>query len=204
VDDNGTVVGWAETAAGVMHAFRYTAAGGMVDLGTIPGSAASAQMQAWDLNATEIVGCGNGPSGQYDMWSWTPKGGFVNLTNGAGFTCAYAVNSKRVIAGVTDQFGPDNGFSWTKRGFILHAATNSVAHDINASGIAVGEASGFSRAYVADKRGAVVFLPRLIPSASLSTAGAFAINACGDVVGWSSDPFAGENHGVWWPGHQCP
>ena len=204
VDNNGTVVGWAETAAGVMHAFRYTAAGGMVDLGTFPGSAASAQMQAWDLNSSEIVGCGNGPTGTYDMWSWTPKGGFVNLRSG-GFTCAYAVNSKRVIAGVTDLIGPPNGFSWTKRGFVLHAAiTNSVAHDINASGIAVGEADGNTRAYVADKRGAVVYLPSLIPSATFSTASAFAINACGDVVGWSSDPFAGETHAVWWPGGQCP
>lgn len=204
VDGKGTVVGWAETAAGVMHAFRYTAAGGMVDLGTFPGSAPSAQMQAWDLNATEIVGCGNGPTGTYDMWSWTPKNGFVNLRSG-GFTCAYAVNSKRVIAGETDLIGPPNGFSWTRRGFVLHAAiTNSVAHDINAGGFAVGEAEGFRRAYVADKRGAVVYLPTLVPSSSLSTASAFAINACGDVVGWSSNPFVGETHAVWWSGGQCP
>jgi len=188
-----------------MHAFRYTVATGMVDLGTFPGSAASAQMQAWDLNATEIVGCGNGPSGQYDMWSWTPKGGFVNHTNGAGFTCAYAVNSKRVIAGVTNQGFPDNGFTWTKRGFVLHAAAGiSYARDINTSGVAVGEADGFFRAYVADKRGAVVYLPSLIPSATFSTASAFAINACGDVVGWSSNPFIGETHAVWWPGGLCP
>src|SRR5438093_507104 len=35
VNDSGEVVGWAETADGALHAFSWTAAGGMVDLGTL-------------------------------------------------------------------------------------------------------------------------------------------------------------------------
>lgn len=205
VDDKGTVVGWAETTRGIMHAFRYPRGGRMLDMGVLPGSPKTAQMQAWDLNASEIVGCGNGPNGNYDMWSWTQSGGFKNLGPGLGFTCAYAVNAKGFIAGVTDQFGGDNGFTWNSaRGFVLHAAGNSVAHDINGSRTAVGEAAGFSQAYVADPRGAVVYLPTLVPGNPSSAASAYGINACGDVVGWSNNPFIGETHAVWWPGHLCP
>ena len=35
---DGQVVGWAGTASGATHAFSWTAAGGMVDLGTLGGS----------------------------------------------------------------------------------------------------------------------------------------------------------------------
>lgn len=205
VDNNGTVVGWSETTQGVIHAFRFPRGGRMMDMGVLPGSPKTAQMQAWDLNAKEIVGCGNGPSGNYDMWSWTAGGGFKNLGPGVGFTCANAVNAKGVIVGNTDQFGGDNGFTWSAgRGFILHAATFSFAHDINDKGYAAGESDGFFRAYVADPRGAVVYLPPLVPGSPQSDASAHGINVCGDAVGWSSNPFIGETHAVWWPGHQCP
>lgn len=203
VSDNGTVVGWSEDAAGNLHAFRYTPANGMVDMGLLPGANATAQNQAWDVSGNQIVGCGNGPTGSYDMWSWTPSGGFVVLASG-GFSCAYALNAKGLIAGTTDVFGGDNGFTWSRRrGFILHQAGNQ-AHDINAAGFAVGEANASLDAYVADKNGAVVYLPKLVPNNPFSDASAWAINACGDVVGWSNNPFVGETHAVWWPGHQCP
>ena len=42
VNDSGEVVGWSDTPAGDQHAFSWTASGGMVDLGTLPGYAGSA------------------------------------------------------------------------------------------------------------------------------------------------------------------
>src|SRR5919201_330131 len=38
VSDNGQVVGSSNTASGQTHAFSWTQAGGMVDLGTLPGA----------------------------------------------------------------------------------------------------------------------------------------------------------------------
>jgi hypothetical protein len=78
------------------------------------------------------------------------------------------------------------------------------ARDINGNGIAVGDGNGFQDGYVADLRGTVVYLPHLLPFNASSHASAWGINGCGDVVGSSNDPFAGEIHAVWWPGHQCP
>ena len=115
------------------------------------------------------------------------------------------MNAQGAITGVTDQPNGDHAFTWTAgRGMVAHAAGYSVAHDINASGNAVGEADGFTRAYVADPRGAVVYLPPLVQYPTPSSASAWAINACGDVVGWSNNPYLGETHAIWWPGHQCP
>ena len=207
VDDQGRVVGWAETARGVMHAFLYTPGSGMQDLGTLPGSFRSAQMQAWDINANGvIVGCGHGASGSYEMWSWTSAGGLQTLAPGVGFTCAHGVNSAGRITGVTDFQQPGSGFTWSGgRGFILHATQGGSGngHDINRAGFAAGE-ENFTSAYVADPTGTVTYLPTLQSSPFPNpAAGAFAINDCGDVVGWANDPFLGQVRAVWWPGHQC-
>jgi probable HAF family extracellular repeat protein len=203
VGDNGVVVGWSEDATGNTHAFRYTPATGMVDMGLLPGTYPTAEMLAYDVSGNQVVGCGNGPTGSFDMWSWTPSGGFVTLASG-GFTCAYAVNSKGLIAGTTDVFVPSSGFTWSRKGGFVQHVGGEFARDINGNGIAVGDGNGFQDGYVADLKGTVVYLPHLLPFNASSHASAWGINGCGDVVGSSNDPFAGEIHAVWWPGHQCP
>jgi probable HAF family extracellular repeat protein len=57
VNDAGTVVGWSQTAAGIDHAFSWTAAG-MVDLGTLPGDQWSRALSI--TNSGDIVGVSGG------------------------------------------------------------------------------------------------------------------------------------------------
>jgi probable HAF family extracellular repeat protein len=51
VNDRGKVVGYGQLADGTFHAFEWTAAGGIVDLGTLGNRYSS----AWAVNASGEV-----------------------------------------------------------------------------------------------------------------------------------------------------
>jgi probable extracellular repeat, HAF family len=98
VSANGVVVGLAYNAAGQSRAFRWTAAGGMQDLGTLPGgngswafgvSADGAVVVGWSQNAAE----------RWRAFRWTASGGMENLnttyamlTGGSVLTQARAIS----------------------------------------------------------------------------------------------------------------
>jgi probable HAF family extracellular repeat protein len=202
VNRAGDVVGWGVTASGDLHAFVSLAANRlMTDLGTIPGASPSGQTLAYDINdAGLVVGCGNGPQGNYVMFQWTARSGMVDLGAPAnGNACADAVNKSGEIAGWATN-PVDNGMTWTSsRGFLFHATApyGSYAADISDGGLAVGYENSY-RAYVADRRGAVSYLP-LLSSGSASLANG--INACGDAVGYES---GSSLRAVLWSGGKCP
>jgi probable extracellular repeat, HAF family len=68
--DGSVVVGWALNAAGRSRAFRWTASGGMQDLGTLPGYDRS---EAWDVSAdgAVVVGRARNAAGQWRAFRWT-------------------------------------------------------------------------------------------------------------------------------------
>jgi probable HAF family extracellular repeat protein len=77
--DGAVVVGWAENAAGQRRAFRWTASGGMQDLGTLPGYDRS--IEAWGVSAdgSVVVGRAINTAGQEHAFRWTASRGMEDL-----------------------------------------------------------------------------------------------------------------------------
>ena len=81
INSANTVVGWSETTAGTTHAFRWSAAEGMVDLGTLPGDAMSRAVAVLD-GGTQGGGQVLGVSGDDDWWTpvvWSASGSISAL-----------------------------------------------------------------------------------------------------------------------------
>ena len=79
VNDGGTIVGQQLTARGYRHAFSYTQAGGMADLGTLGGDMSTAlaiNNKGW-IVGTSLTG---DESGVLHGFLWTPSGGMQDLT----------------------------------------------------------------------------------------------------------------------------
>jgi probable HAF family extracellular repeat protein len=76
--DGSVVVGGATNAAGQERAFRWTAFGGMQDLGVLPGGNWS---EALDVSAdgSVVVGVATNAAGQYRAFRWTVGRGIENL-----------------------------------------------------------------------------------------------------------------------------
>ena len=81
INDANIVVGWSQTAVGATHAFRWTEAGGMVDLGTLPGdvtSMAVAVLKGETEGATRILGVSSGTD-RSTLVVWSASGSISAL-----------------------------------------------------------------------------------------------------------------------------
>jgi probable HAF family extracellular repeat protein len=97
--DGSVVVGSAYNAAGQWRAFRWTAAGGMQDLGTLPGGGGS---EAYGVSAdgSVVVGSARNAAGKWRAFRWTAAGGMQDLnityahllTDGSVLVWAYAIS----------------------------------------------------------------------------------------------------------------
>jgi probable HAF family extracellular repeat protein len=122
--DGSVVVGWAQNAAGNRRAFRWTASGGMQDLGTLGGSDSDARGVSAD--GTVVVGATLNGAGQWRAFRWTASGGMQDLgTLGGSDSWANGVSADgRVVVGVArDNAYRWRAFRWTASGGMQNLGT---------------------------------------------------------------------------------
>jgi len=188
VTDGGTVVGKSSSPAGEEHAFLWTAANGMIDLGTLGGHESIAT--AISPNGQIVVGQSLTATSEFHAFIWTAAGGMVDLgTLGGTHASAVAVNNAGQVVGSSGTFFWEHAFSWTADGGMVDLGDPnhfgfSAANALNENGQVVGT--------VADDNGYHAFSWTAANGmVHLGTLGGpysspNAVNASGQVVGWSS------------------
>jgi probable HAF family extracellular repeat protein len=116
--DGSVVVGRATNAAALRRAFRWTASGGMQDLGTLPGGNRS---EAWGVSAdgSVVVGVAYNTEGYIRAFRWTAAEGMQDLgTLGGSLSRAYSVSADgSVVVGWAENAAKvPRAFRWTASG----------------------------------------------------------------------------------------
>ncbi|GAA1971465.1 hypothetical protein GCM10009776_37950 [Microbacterium deminutum] len=169
------------------HAFRWTAAGGMQDLGTLGGGSTEATAIN---NRGQVVGSSYLSNGHHHAFLWTPTRGIRDLgTLGGANSSAIGINDLGQITGSADKAdGNTHAFRWTPTGGMQDLGTLggsfSEGTGINASGQVIGNAWG-------GRDGTEGFL--WTSSGGMRALGFWpaAINTRGQVVGYSPGAEAG-------------
>jgi probable HAF family extracellular repeat protein len=151
INSSGQVVGNSGIANGAMHAFSWTAGGGMVDLGSLGGGIAFANA----VNASgTVVGVANLTALKYHGFAWTQAAGMMDIgTFGGPLSYASDVNTAGQMVGyATVAAGWPHAFvrtgsSLTDLG-LLPGAQFSYATRINDAGQVIG-GSAFANGRVA-------------------------------------------------------
>jgi probable HAF family extracellular repeat protein len=142
VSANGVVVGWGENTAGQLRAFRWTAAEGMQDLGTLGGN--SSEAYGVSADGAVVVGVASNAAGQRRAFRWE-NGVMQDLgTLGGDFSIAYAVSADGavVVGYATNAAGQGRAFRWTASGGMQDLGTlpgynHSYAYGVSADGAVV-------------------------------------------------------------------
>jgi len=184
IDGAGAVVGWYEDGDGASHAFLWTAAGGLTDLGDLGGGesraldvAADGRVTGWALDADEAQ----------RGFVWTADGGMEDLgtlVGGQGGRGLAVAEGGPIAGAVLTAWGAAQAALWWEAGPIAlgtAGAQSSLAVAVNADGRVAGTLTfaGHTRAfYWDDERG-------LEPLGSLGGVGSesAAIGVGGRVVG---------------------
>jgi probable HAF family extracellular repeat protein len=122
VSADGSVVVGVSNIAGwppATRAFRWTAAGGMQDLGTLPGYDRSSE--AWGVSAdgAVVVGFASNDAARRRAFRWTASGGMQDLgTLGGDYSWAYGVSADGAVVVGRDYnaAGQPRAFRWTASG----------------------------------------------------------------------------------------
>ena len=187
INSSGQIVGQAQTASGVYHAFVYSK-GKMIDLGTLGGTSSCASA----INSSgQIVGQSTTSSGASHAFLYS-KGKMKDLgTLGGASSAAYGINDAGQVVGVSDTSsqGVHHAFLYSN-GKMTDLGTlggpRSIAYAINNQGQIVGESN-----ISLSTQDTHAFLYSNGKMTGLGTfggsySGAYAINQKGQIVGKSS------------------
>lgn len=135
--DGGTIVGWSPASNGFLHAFTWTSATGMTDLGVTDGTESVAQ----DVSAggSAVVGQARDANGFWRAFRWTAADGMRDLgTLGGPMSVAYKVTDDGTAAVgtslTTGSSVSNHAFRWsTTRGMedLQAALANAGATGLN-------------------------------------------------------------------------
>jgi probable HAF family extracellular repeat protein len=205
INSASTVVGWSETHSGATHAFRWSSADGMVDLGALPGDAMSravAVLEGPAQGGRLILGV----SGDNTRWTpvvWSASGSItalpIPLMPSATVTLPNDFNARGDIVG-SDAGGFQHGWIWsdTDGKYDLSAniqggSSEGAASGVNASGLVVLTTRASTckrtpqcwRAYLWSQATGYHALgtPGSDPEANVT---GLSLNETGSVVGWAT------------------
>lgn len=115
VSDNGVVVGNAKFDGTNTHAFRWTAAGGMVDLGTLGGAESNCSYVSSD--GSVVAGNARDTGGVMQAYRWTAAGGMVSLgiADGIGsFVAGLSPDGATIYGSIGYPNDVERPFIWTQ------------------------------------------------------------------------------------------
>jgi probable HAF family extracellular repeat protein len=139
--DGSVVVGEAVNAEWRLRAFRWTASGGMQDLGTLGGSESEANGVSAD--GSVVVGWALNAAGQLRAFRWTAARGMQDLGTLGGGSEAYGVSADGsvVVGRAANAAGQWRAFRWTAAGGMQDLGTlggdESGANAVSADGSVV-------------------------------------------------------------------
>jgi probable HAF family extracellular repeat protein len=151
INGGNTVVGWSETSSGTTHAFRWTAADGMVDLGALPGDAMSRAVAVLDApaqNGALILGV-SGEDGRWTPVVWSSSGSIsalsIPLIPGFGTALPMGFNAHGDVVGSdAGGIGLQQGWIWSQSDGKYNLSANveggsneGAASDVTPSGLVV-------------------------------------------------------------------
>jgi probable HAF family extracellular repeat protein len=186
ISDNGQVVGSSVTAEGATRAFSWTAAGGMVDLGTLGGASFAGAVN----DEGQVVGGSFLLDNTLHAFSWTAAEGMVDLgTLGGSWSSTADVNDRgQVVGSSATPSGDRHAFSWTAAGGMVDLGTlggrSSDAVAVNENGQIVGNSelpTGAWQAFSWTPRGGMIDLGA--PPGNGSFSNVVGLNDNGQVVG---------------------
>jgi probable HAF family extracellular repeat protein len=221
MNEVGQSAGTVTLFGGRSHAFLWTPAAGMLDLGTLVGDADSLglgmNVKGWVVGYSSHAIPGPIPIFFSRPFLWTPTNGMVDLgTFGGRQGRAYAVNVSGWVVGGSDIdlfSGRQHAFLWTQADGMVDLGTlggdlSSVAIGVNDNGLIVGNSGTLcDRIEPCDPANAVPHAFMWTPSSGMVPLGTFggvksrvrALSANGHVVGDSQNS-AGKYHAfVWTP-----
>jgi len=187
VSGDGSVVVGLSKSGSDYHAFRWTASGGMIDLG-------GGSVYANGVSEDGSVVVGSTKSGSiYEAFRWTESGGAVGLDDlpgGSVYSEAYGVSANgAVIIGTSDSSSGTQGFRWTQAGGMVDLGSQSEAYGVSSDGsVVVGRMpSGSSyQAFRWTQGGGMDPLGYLDETSSVPYSMGYAASADGSVVVGSS------------------
>ncbi|HZL00123.1 MAG TPA: hypothetical protein VFC47_09490 [Caulobacteraceae bacterium] len=117
--DGSVVVGAANTPNGFAHAFEWTQAGGISDLGALDSAAQASVALGVSGDGATVVGMSTTTAGDWQAFEWTAGKGMVDLghlgTSAGNYSVAWGVNSDGsvIVGGSWTDTTIDRAFRWT-------------------------------------------------------------------------------------------